>query len=157
MLSLISFATKGLAAAIALRRLRSISPSTARQLFGATVAPIIDYASNIWSHACKGRAAAAINRVQRIGAQAIIGAFRTVATAIAEAEASIRTVPERHKERTLKLWINISTLPISNPIKRIDTANFRRFISPLQKIAKAYDTISTADIETIYAYPVPPW
>jgi hypothetical protein len=45
---------------------------------------------------------ASMNRVQRIGAQAITGAFRTVATAIGEAEASIRTVRKRHAERATK-------------------------------------------------------
>jgi hypothetical protein len=39
-------ATKGLCAALALKRLRMLSPSTARQLFNATVAPVMDYASN---------------------------------------------------------------------------------------------------------------
>jgi hypothetical protein len=40
-------ATKGLIAAIALKRLRIVSPLTTRQLFGATVAPVVGYASNI--------------------------------------------------------------------------------------------------------------
>ena len=46
---------------------------------------------------------AIINRVQRIGAQVIIGTFRIVATAIREAEVSIRLVRERHLERATKL------------------------------------------------------
>ena len=40
-------ASKSLQAAMALRRLWAISPATARQLFGATVALVIDYASNV--------------------------------------------------------------------------------------------------------------
>jgi hypothetical protein len=40
-------ATKGLKAALALKRLRMLSPSTARQLFNATVALVMDYASNV--------------------------------------------------------------------------------------------------------------
>lgn len=71
-------ATKGLLAAMALKRLRLVSPSTARQLFGATVAPVVDYASNVWMHACGCKGMALINRIQRVGAQAITGAFRTV-------------------------------------------------------------------------------
>jgi hypothetical protein len=39
--------SKGLLAAMALKRLRLVSPSTARQLFRATVAPVVDYASNV--------------------------------------------------------------------------------------------------------------
>ena len=45
-------ATKGLKAAMALKRLRMVSPSIARQLFTATVAPVMDYASNVWMHTC---------------------------------------------------------------------------------------------------------
>jgi hypothetical protein len=40
-------ASKGLEAAMELRRLRGLSLVTARQLFILTVAPVIDYASNV--------------------------------------------------------------------------------------------------------------
>ncbi|KAJ6439205.1 reverse transcriptase [Purpureocillium lavendulum] len=73
-----------------LRQLRMASPRMARQLFVATVAPTVDYASNVWSHACGLKEAAWLDRAQRVGAQAITGTFRTVATAVAEAEASIQ-------------------------------------------------------------------
>ncbi|KAF6515042.1 hypothetical protein HZS61_004948 [Fusarium oxysporum f. sp. conglutinans] len=46
-------ATKGLKAAMELQRLRGLTPRTARQLFAATVAPVVDYASNVWMHACR--------------------------------------------------------------------------------------------------------
>lgn len=44
-------ANRGLHAALALKRLHMLSPRVARQLFHSTVAPIIDYASTIWSRA----------------------------------------------------------------------------------------------------------
>ena len=44
-------ATKGLQAAMALKRLRRLSPSVTRKLFDATVAPVVDYASSVWTHA----------------------------------------------------------------------------------------------------------
>ncbi|KAK8036812.1 reverse transcriptase [Apiospora phragmitis] len=47
-------AAKGLEAVIELRRLKGLSPATARQLFTATVAPVVDYASNVWMHECRG-------------------------------------------------------------------------------------------------------
>lgn len=150
-------ATKGLRAAMALRRLRMVSPSTARQLFTATVAPVIDYASNVWMHACGSATRSPMNRVQRIGAQAITGAFRTVAVAIAEAEASIRTVRERHTERATKLWVSLRTLPNTNPLSRLGKGVFRRFISPLQKIALAHRTTPMDRMETIQPYAIPPW
>jgi ribonuclease HI len=150
-------ATKGLRAAMALRRLRMVSPSTARQLFGATVAPVIDYASNVWMHSCGWKAMPSMNRVQRIGAQAITGSFRTVATAIAEAEASIRTIRERHSERATNLWISLRTLPKTNPLSRLGTKVFQRFTSPLQKIADAHQRTPTDRMEIIQPYVVTPW
>jgi hypothetical protein len=48
-------ASKGLGAVMELRRLRGLSPSTARQLFTSTVAPVIDYASTVWMHAYKDK------------------------------------------------------------------------------------------------------
>jgi hypothetical protein len=150
-------ATKGLTAAMALRRLRMISPSTARQLFEATVVPAMDYASSVWEHACGGETMRAMNRVQRIGAQAIIGAFCTVATAIGEAEASIRTIRRRHSERAIKLWVSLGTLPKTNPLVRLSTRTFQRFISPLQKIARAHRETPTDRMEAIQPYIVMPW
>ncbi|EAQ84812.1 hypothetical protein CHGG_08826 [Chaetomium globosum CBS 148.51] len=82
-------AAKGLAAALALKRLKMLSPRTARQLFVATVAPVMDYAANVWMHACGEKALSWLNRAQKIGALAITGAFRAAATAVVEAEASI--------------------------------------------------------------------
>jgi hypothetical protein len=88
-------ASKGLEAAMELRRLRDLSPATARQLFTSTVEPVVDYASNVWMHACKDKAMGPINRAQRVEAQAIVGTFLTVATSVAEAEAHLATVQHR--------------------------------------------------------------
>ncbi|OQE67429.1 hypothetical protein PENNAL_c0172G09561, partial [Penicillium nalgiovense] len=95
-------ASKGLEAAMELRRLRGLTPASARQLFTSTVAPVVDYASNVWMHACKDRAMGPINRVQRVGAQALVGTFLTVATRVAEAEAHIATAQHRFWRRALK-------------------------------------------------------
>jgi hypothetical protein len=150
-------ATKGLKAAMALRRLRMLSPSTARQLFGATVAPVMDYASTIWMHACGQAEMAVLNRAQRMGAQAITGVFRTVATAVGEAEACIRTIRGRHREKATKFWINIRTLPITNPMTRLSITQFQRFRSPLQRIARSHEAIPIDRLETIEAYTLAPW
>jgi len=56
-------ASKGLEAVMELRRLRGLSPATARQLFTATVTPVVDYASNVWMHECRYKSARPINRV----------------------------------------------------------------------------------------------
>ena len=47
-----SAVAKELEAALELRRLKEISPTVAQQLFTATVAPTVDYASNVRMHAC---------------------------------------------------------------------------------------------------------
>jgi hypothetical protein len=150
-------ATKGLEAAMALRRFKGLSPSVARHLFVAMVAPVIGYASNVWMHACKEASIRAINRVQRLGAQAIVGTFHTVATAVAEAEADILPVRERFAKRAIKLWIDLQTLPDSNPLRRIGYRTFRRFVSPLQRIANAHQGIPVDRMETIHPFALGPW
>ena len=82
-------AAKGLAAALALMRLKMLSPRTARPLFVTIVAPVIEYAASVWMHACGKMELSWLNRAQKIGALAITAAFRTVAAAVPEAEASI--------------------------------------------------------------------
>jgi hypothetical protein len=69
----------------------------------------MDYASNVWSHACGVRQLSWLNRAQRIGAQAITGAFQTVSTTVAEAEASIQTVCKRHAQAGTRLYISVRT------------------------------------------------
>ncbi|KAM3449681.1 hypothetical protein NHJ6243_009942, partial [Beauveria neobassiana] len=98
-------ASKAMEAAMELKRLRGLSARTARQLFAATVTPVVDYASNVWMHAYKDKLMGQINRVQRAGAQAIVGTFMTVATSVAEAEAHIVSARERFWKRAIKMWI----------------------------------------------------
>jgi hypothetical protein len=150
-------ATKGLAAAMALRRLKMISPRTARQLFRATVAPAADYASSVWMHACGAKGTQYLNRMQKQGAIAVTGAFRTAATAVAEAEAAIQPFHNRHMEKAAKLWIDIQTLPKSNPLVKLRTITTRRFRSPLQRIAQSLEATASGRIETIQAFTISPW
>ncbi|KYK58873.1 reverse transcriptase [Drechmeria coniospora] len=114
-------AAKGLTAAMCLRRLKMLSPRMARQLFVATVPPTMDYASNVWMHSCGVREAAWIDKAQKVGAQAVTGAFRTVATAVAEAAAGVR----------------LRTLPKAHPLAALKVKAGKRFVSPMQKIALA--------------------
>ncbi|RKK21135.1 hypothetical protein BFJ66_g17708, partial [Fusarium oxysporum f. sp. cepae] len=152
-------ATKGLEAAIELKRLKGMAPSTTRQLFTAMVAPVVDYASNVWMHACKTVSAYAIHRVQRIGAQAIIGSFTSVATGVAEAEAHIATIQERFWRRASKLWVDIHTLPRTNPVRNLlrGIKAFRRFISPLRRIADVCRELPKDTMEVIQPFALAPW
>lgn len=133
-----------------------ISPSTARQLFTATVEPVVDYASTVWMRACTAPAMAALNRVQREGGKSITGSFRTVATAVAEAEASIRTVSQRHTDRAIKFWMNLRTLPKTHPSSKLPFKAFKRFISPLQKMAQMHQDTPTGRMEPIQEYVIAP-
>jgi ribonuclease HI len=153
-------ASKGLEAAMELRRLRGLSPATARQLFTSTVALVVDYASSIWMHACKDKAIGPINQVQRVGAQAIVGTFLTVATSIAETEAHIASAQHCFWRRAMKLWTDLHTLPETNPLRR-NTAQikkFRRFHrSPLYQVADALKSIEIETLETIHPFTLAPW
>jgi hypothetical protein len=142
-----------------LKRLKGMAPSTTRQLFTAMVAPVVDYASNVWMYACKTVPAYAIQRVQRIGAQAIIGSFTSVATGVAEAEAHIATIQERFWRRATKLWVDIHTLPRTNPVRNLlrGIKAFRRFISPLRRIADVCREIPKDTMEVIQPFTLAPW
>lgn len=61
-------ATNGINAVMALKRLRGLSPRTVSRLFEATIAPVMDFASNACMLACGCSGAAALNRAQKAGA-----------------------------------------------------------------------------------------
>ncbi|GKU11645.1 unnamed protein product [Fusarium langsethiae] len=153
-------AAKGLNAAMELQRLRGLTPRTARQLFTATVAPVVDYASNVWMHACRYRRASPINRVQRIGANTIVGTFLTVATSVAEAEAHIASAHERFWRRAIKMWTDLHTLPATNPL-RSSTSRIRKFRrynrSPFYEVVAALNPIPMEELETINPFTLAPW
>lgn len=78
------------------------------------------------------------NRVQRIGGQAVVGCFRTVGAAVAEAEANMSTTEERHLRKALKMWVDLHSMPDTHPLAPlIRRRTYKRFASPMQKIAEA--------------------
>ncbi|EFY94484.2 hypothetical protein MAA_10063 [Metarhizium robertsii ARSEF 23] len=153
-------ASKGLEAALELTRLKGLSTAAARRLFSASVAPVVDYASNTWMHAYRYRNMAPINRVQRVGAQAIVGTFLSVATSIAEIEASIPTARERFWKRAIKLWVDIHTLPKTNPLHRI-TSRVRKLYhcnrSPFHQVACRLKDVPLEELESIQPFALAPW
>lgn len=150
-------AAKGLSAAMCLRRLKMLSPQTARQLFTAMVAPTMDYTSTVWAHACGIRKLNWLNRAQKVGAQAITGAFRTAATAVLEAEASIPTIGERHTRAGTRLWINLHTLPKTHSLAGLKISNSRRYLSLKKQLALAQEGNTVERMETIQACTLPLW
>ncbi|KAM3519015.1 hypothetical protein MY4038_009911 [Beauveria bassiana] len=153
-------ASKAMEAAMELKRLRGLSARTARQLFTATVTPVVDYASNVWMHAYKDKLLGPINRVQRAGAQAIVGTFMTVATSVAEAEAHIVSARERFWKRAIKMWVEVHTLPGTNPLSRI-TKRIKKFYtsfrSPLRQVAERLKGIPLWQMETVTPVLLEPW
>ena len=145
-------AEKGLTAAMNLRRLKLLSPRVARQLFMATVAPAMDYASNVWMHARRAKETGWLNKAQRIGAQAITGSFQTVSTAVAEAEAGIHAVGERHKQAATRLCVDLRTLPQTHPLAALKNKASKRYLSPMQGIAAMVAKGSTERMEVIHEY-----
>jgi hypothetical protein len=116
----------------------------------------MDYAASVWMHCCGEKALSWLNRAQKIGATAITGAFRTVAAAVVEAEASIHPIRERHAQAAVRLWIHIHTLPKTHPLALKKIRMTARFTSPLQKIAKVAEGARVDHMETIQEYAVPP-
>ena len=126
--------TKGLKAAMALKRIRSLAPSTARQLFYATVAPVVDYALTVWAHTLGPAANKGFRQVQKLGGQAVTGAFTTVAGGVLELEAYIRSISTRKAVKSCTWLTNLCSLPSNHPLSKLDLKPKRKYKSPLQSI-----------------------
>ncbi|KAL1582126.1 hypothetical protein WHR41_09392 [Cladosporium halotolerans] len=151
-------ATKGLQATMALKRLRGLSPSVTRKLFNATVATVVDYASSVWMHARRASAERVLKRVQRIGGQAVVGCFQAVGTAVAEAEANLPTIEKRHRQKALKMWVDLHSMPGTHPLAQaVRRRTCKRFVSPMQKIAEYARGAPVDELEATQPYISAPW
>lgn len=155
--SIVNASNKGLRAVLALKRLKNLPPSVSRQLFVSTVCPVVDYASVLWGQQVTANLRPGLAKIQRLGAQSVTGAFKSVALTILESEAGIFHWTKRHKTQEMQFWIDRQTLPVTNPLARISTKMFSRFVSPLQKIAQDYSHLELSYCEVIRPYYVPPW
>jgi hypothetical protein len=157
-------ANKGMKAVLALRRLRGLPPSVARQLFSSTVASKIDYAASVWCPIRQDATVAAgivrlFEAIQRVASQAIVGVFRNTALAIAEAEAGIEPTVVRLRARILKHWIVCHTLPKDHPFwscRAAATMQDGSYPSPFKILAK-YGPQCLSDMEVIRPFPLDPW
>lgn len=131
-----------------------------RRLYNSTVVPITDYALVIWAPNASESALSPLARVQKMEAQAIVEAFRTVSLLVAESEAAIIPLERRFLTAQLTTWIKWRAKPSSHrfwKIKRtIDLSN-KRWVSPLQKIAKKFSTLDLVKLEKIEAFVKAPW
>jgi hypothetical protein len=143
---------------MALKRLGGLSPSVTRKLFHATVAPVVDYASTVWTHARRASAERVLKRVQRIGGQAVVGCFKTVGTVVAEAEANLPTIGERRSRKALMMWIDLHSMPDTHPlVPLIRRRTYKMFASPMQKIAEAAQGAPVNELEASRPYISAPW
>jgi ribonuclease HI len=151
-------AEKALKAALALKRLQGLNPSTMRQLYTATVAPVMDYASPVWYLAVSNKTLSVLHRAQRVAAQAIVGGFRTLGLDVAVLEAGISSLQQRLHEQTLRFWISIQKLEDSHiHAKLAKTKPIRRFISPLRKAAALFKELNANRAEKIPNIGCEPW
>jgi hypothetical protein len=143
---------------MALKRLRGLSPSVTRKLFNATVAPVVDYASSVWTHARTVSAERVLKRVQRVDGQAVVGCFQTVGTAVVEAEANLPTIGERHWRKALRMWVDLHSMPGTHPLAQmIRRRTYKRYASPMQKIAEAAHNAPMDELEATQPYISAPW
>lgn len=99
-----------------------------------------------------------LKRVQRIGGQTVVGCFQTVGTAVAEAEASLPTIEERHKRRALRMWVDLHSMPGTHPLALIARRPAcKRFVSPMQKIAEYGQCAPVDELEATQPYISAPW
>ena len=95
-----------------------------------------------------------------MGAQAIVGAFRTVSLLVAESEAAIIPLELRFLTTQLTTWIKWHAKPSSHrfwKIKRtIDLSN-KRWIFPLRKMAEKINALDLVKLEKIEAFLKAPW
>jgi hypothetical protein len=117
---------------------------------------MMDYASTVWSHRRRVKETKLLNEVQKMGAQAITGAFKTVSVAVAEAEASITPAGERHAQAGTRFYVNMQTLPKTHPLATLRVRETRSYLSPLTKLALVHDGVIER-METIEPYALPPW
>ncbi len=83
-----------------------------------------------------------------------------MAISIAEAEAHIASAHERFWRQAIKIWTNLHTLPITNPLRSSISRirKFRRYNrSPFYKVAVALNEILIEELETINPFILAPW
>lgn len=96
--------------------------------------------------------------VQMIGGQAVIGCFRVVGTAVAEAEASLPTVKKGALRKAGKTWIHFHNFPNTHPPAR-QTRRWacRKFALPIQKTVERAQSPPLTRLETTRPYISTSW
>ena len=154
-------AQKAKVQAMALSTVRGLRPASMRQLYTSTVASKLDYAAPVWFQSEKqgSHSHKTFEAIQKIGSRTILGAYKTAAGPILEAEAGLLPTTLRLERRVMQYIINLHTLPKEHPwwpLSKWFRKKITRFKSPLvQHLHRFQDTIGNTDdqpIETIQAF-----
>ena len=152
---------------LAMRRLRGVRPKQMRQLYGTVIATTTDYAACTWF--ARGRRGvqyhiARLNRIQRMGAQSVIGAFRTVSGAVLQDEAGLESVEARLAWKTARHALEARSLPQTHPLWSVMNGmlgRVDRHKSPLfETWSRHHDVIPRTKAQGPTAkipYVLPPW
>lgn len=104
---------------LAIRRLRGVRPKQVRQLYNATVTPIVDYCASAWYGPEKWGTISLLRnmeRVQRIGARAVVLASKATALKAAQAEAGFEDTSTRLQRKVANHLVRSLTIPETNPL-----------------------------------------
>jgi ribonuclease HI len=152
---------------LALGRLRGIRPRQMRQLHRAVVDTTIDYAASTWY--ARGRLGVTghisrLERIQRMGAQSIIGAFRTVSSGVLQDEAGLEAVETRLARKVAKHALEVRALPQQHPLWAVMNgmgARNDRCKSPLFATWSRYQEViegkKGVGVYPASPYTLPPW
>ena len=104
---------------LAIGRLRGIRPKQMRQLHRAVIDTTTYYTASTWY--ARGRLGVQqhttrLERILRMGAQALIGAFRTVSSGVLQDEAVLDAVETRLAMKTAKHALDVGSLPQQHPL-----------------------------------------
>jgi ribonuclease HI len=129
-------ATKGFKACMSLQAIKGLRPKQMRQVFRSCVLPIVDYAASTWfGPGQKGtaRLCHTLEKVQRLGARAILRAWKAVALPILEVEAGIEATTVRLTRKVTAHAAKLLALPIDNPVRKslVYARGVQRYSSPL--------------------------
>jgi ribonuclease HI len=134
------------------------NPYPVKQLAKSAVLPVADYASPVWYPMATHEMKQLLMQAQRITAQTIIKAFRTVAGAIAEVEADLIPMEQRLRNQTIAFWVSVHKLGQSHPhwmLKRQRLCTKHR--SPLMRTAEMCEEVRMDDVMEVKPYACPPW
>jgi ribonuclease HI len=157
---------KGTKACLSLQTIKCMRRIQLRQLYRVCVTPVLDYAASAWYGPGKVgvlRLTYALDKVQRLGARMILGAWKSVALPILEAEACLEPTAERILRKVTKHAVKVLTLPTDNPTRQAipRTMNVARQVSPLNAtIAACKERVKPSDSVLPLGSPAwtqPPW